>query len=252
MSSPTLILDRELDDAGFDSKFKEHLYRHGMDCLPNTYTVLDIETTGVSPSEDEILQVGFLSCINGEVAFNNSIFIQTDDDILDAYDNSSYVRNKIANGETDYVKSADVRALGQPRQAALNSIISLIRHTLALDKTSIMLGHNAIQFDLPFLEVAFLKYADKFTFDVSRWFDTGAFVKAIKIKATPYEYESIYEWSLRVREIRAKGVFWNLAAAYKDACSDSTDRIITAHDAANDCYMTHIVYQNIRNRICGN
>ena len=47
---------------------KERIYKgKSLDTFPDTYTVLDIETTGFDPSNDKILEIGALKVFNGNI-----------------------------------------------------------------------------------------------------------------------------------------------------------------------------------------
>lgn len=236
----------------------EILRTRGMIALPNTYLVLDIETTAVTPASGSIIQLGWVQVIDGVIKSRGGLFISAPEAELQAYENSSYVKQKISEGNTGYVKAADVREHGIPRVQAFSLLHELYSKTMANFAGSIVIGHNLTGFDIPFIEYHSQKEGRAIKFDRTRVFDTGVAFKANKLGLLPRDDEPIWEFFCRVREIRAAGVYWRLEIAVKELglesvinnfllnCNSETPDEIMYHDASTDTLATHFIYQELR------
>lgn len=225
------------------------LRSRGFDELPRTYLVLDIETTGFLPSRDKLLQIGFLLCANDKVLGNSSLFVRQSDDVLNAYDAGSYVQKKIAEGNSGYVKSADVRKYGIDQEHALRAVADAWIRLSTLYPQAVLVGHNLIRFDATWFDEYFKQYGIDLQFPRERMIDTGALVKAGKLKCLPLRGEDLSSFFLRTHNIIAKGVFWRLELAHRELCPAGTVDLSMAHDASADCLMTHQVWQALRNQM---
>jgi len=218
--------------------------------FPNSYLVLDIETDSVRPASGNILQIGHLLCINGEIKSNHAAFVQTDDATLLAYDNNAYVARQKAEGNDGYVKSADVRKHGVDRKIICETLGKLYDASMGLPN-AVVIGHNLSGFDVPFIENFSTRVGAPIKFDRKRIIDTGSLFKANKLGALPADEEPSWNFFARVRGYRAKGVFWRLSLAARDL--DITGQLPfsldSAHDAGADCLITHYVYQAMRDKV---
>lgn len=270
MMRPTHVGDPELPYERQWELMTEILRTRGMIPLPNTYLVLDIETTGISPARSCILQIGWVQVIDGVIKSQGGVFVATPEDELRAYETGSYVQRKIAEGNEGYVKAADVRRCGAPRAQVFDTLRELYRAMMANFRGSVVIGHNLTGFDIPFIEYHAQKEGFPFKFDHTRVFDTGAAFKANKLGLLPRDDEPVWDFFCRVRDIRAKGVFWRLEIAVKEL--NVTDRVLADlqrmldamikagsarpetnvqelfHDASADTLATHHVYQELRSR----
>lgn len=100
--------------------------------LPNQYIILDVETTGLDPNKDKIIEIGLLNVESGIVKNSYSSLITIDKPL------SSSITN--LTGITDQ----DLKARGKSIQEVIPKIQSLIK-----DKP--IIGHN-VPFDIAFLE----------------------------------------------------------------------------------------------------
>ena len=239
---PTLEYSRQWELVG------QMMRTRGMN-LPNNYLVVDIETTGLSATRDTILQIGILQCLDGEVKRNFGVFIQTPEDTLQQYENSDYVRGKIAEGNEGFIKAADVRQFGVPRSQLVPMFRDLVDRMLDIPD-SVIVGHNLVKFDIPFIEYFTKSIGIPVVFPRERVFDTGAMYKANKLGMLPAEGQNMWEFFLRVANTRARGVKWNLGTACQELGLEEKHNLSldAAHDASADVLFTHYVYQAIRDR----
>lgn len=232
------------DGASIETYFAE--LPDFMPPLPNTYLVLDVETDGLQPTLNNILQLGFLMCINGNVVSHSAVFVETPEDDLQRYENSDYVQRKTAEGNTGFVKAADVRAHGIPRSRVFGTLQQTVN--ALYDAGGIVIGHNLVGFDLKFIEYFSAKAGLPVKLARDRLFDTGAAFKAEKLRLMPGPAETLFTFFERVHAKRAAGVYWNLSLAMRETglADKHTLDMAAAHDAGADVLMTHYLYQHLR------
>ena len=76
-----------------------------------------------------------------------------------------------------------------------------------------------------------------------RLIDTGALYKGIRLGEEPFLGEDHYSWAVRVMEIRASGLYWNLRAAARSMGVPT--RRLEAHRARNDVILCHHLLEKI-------
>ena len=119
--------------------------------IPETYCVIDIETTGLSPDFDSIIEVSAVKYINGQETDHFTSLIKPED----TYDDGSYIDEFIEEltGITNEMLST-----------APNPVIVLRQLKDFLDD-NILIGHN-VNFDINFLYDNFTRYlSEPFTND---------------------------------------------------------------------------------------
>lgn len=205
--------------------------------LPNDYLVYDTETSGTDPSKDRILQHGFC--------------IVRDRKRVDSF--SQLVRHEgliIPAGATKVhgITTERMNKEGMPAAEFLPYLADTLR---AYREAGLMfVGHNMIAFDAPLLEMEFRRAGIDFKFEAHEVIDTGALVKAIQLGMYFGLDDTLRNFARRVAEVHARGVFWSLDRY----CYDTYDlgrsgiRKDAAHDAANDCILTHCLLETFREK----
>ncbi len=196
---------------------------------PKEYCIFDFETTGLTPEDCKIIEIGALRVKNGK---------QEQFSWLIKWPGLS-VPAKITEitGITD-------------------SMIDLFNYTPALawyeffefSRGLPMIGHNIINFDIPFLEAMNAHVNDKNAcFDVAELkrncVDTAALYKAKKLSADRMYNESLYAFCKRVMEIRAFGVKFNVGVCCDELGIDKS--AAQQHRAEGDVFLTHEIYKKI-------
>ena len=204
------------------------------DAFPDSYTVFDLETTGFSSVNDDIIQIGIL-----EVEYGS---------LFD--DAHSYIVNPNFPGEfavpaniTDLtgITSEQVSIDGIDPAFIIPRIAERLRHTP-------IVSHNGIRFDKPFLEVACRKYYVLAPRD-GLWFDTAALYKAMKTDLiSMLEYSDTFcEFGAKILDRRVKGLKYNLAHCCNDLGIDTAD--LCLHRADCDCEATHRLFEALREEL---
>ncbi len=120
---------------------------------------------------------------------------------------------------------------------------------MAYRKAGLMVvGHNMVAFDAPLLEMELRRSGFDFKFQPDEIIDTGMLVKASRLSMYFDQNDSLRDFARRVAEVRARGIYWSLDRY----CYDQYDlgrsgiRKDAAHDAANDCALTHCLLETMR------
>lgn len=172
------------------------------------------------------------------------LFVKQSEEVLEAYDNSEYVKKKKEEGNQGYVKSSDVRRLGLEPKIVFKFVAKIIK--LAQQERFFIVGHNLITFDIPWLEYHSLKQGYPIKFDKQNIFDTGAIYKALKAGLVPGEDEEPWEFFRRVKDTRIAGLRWNLAHCAKEFNIINEEEATKAHDARYDILITAKLFECLR------
>jgi DNA polymerase III epsilon subunit-like protein len=203
---------------------------------PTTYVVWDLETTGLYPDKDRIVEFAALIVKNGRVAERKSFILNHGIDIPEEATRVHGITKQKCKKEGVKPKVALEWALW----------------TLNIYPASVT--HNGLCFDIPFLlaeafrlgllaDEAYQEY-EAYLYDTC--IDTAVLYKAMKIKLARYWNEPFAEYGKRVLEVRAKGVKYNVGF-----CCDELkiNRFyIQQHRAGGDVELTNEIYKKITTR----
>ena len=111
----------------------------------------------------------------------------------------------------------------------------------------LLVGHNAIAFDVPMLEMEMQRNGIDFRFGENEVIDTGMLVKASQIGMYFKEQYTLREFSREVHEVRGK-IYWGIPSyCYKTYNLGRTGiKLEDAHDAGVDSYLTHLLLESLR------
>lgn len=187
------------------------LWRQHYGAIPENVLIVDLETTGLSPHEDLILQIGYCEIKDGQIVANQGI-------VLDwtrhaAMDQDWLCRrmqdtgNRIRSQGKEYPWTMEVLSKGS---LPLYTLADCLTRLEKRDSISIG-GHNIINFDIPFLSAHFHRFLNRsFIFPENAVFDTGAIEKAHQLDMSPRKGESMVDFEHRVVSLKAKGILWSL------------------------------------------
>lgn len=207
--------------------------------LPCEYLCLDTETTGTNSSFDKIVQIGLCAVRDCKIVHD---FCDTDyTSFTIKLPKEAFVGKEaaIAVHHIDYEKSQ--REGIEPTEAyqLLHEII-----LKAMSMGMMVCGHNLYSFDIPFFQHELALMGISFKFAQNEVLDTAMLVKAMQIGILPGEDETSYAYWARVRDFRAKGIYYNLdrycierfQLTQKYGASKAQ-----AHNAGYDCWMSHLL-----------
>lgn len=195
---------------------------------PLNYCVFDFETTGLSPEKDHIIEIGALKKVEGRpdeikswlVKWPGVQVTQTTIDI------TGITQEMVDTGGWD------------PDRAFMDFF--------EFAGNLPLVGHNIVRFDLPFLfstmdRLLFAKF-DRHE-AAENCVDTAALYKAKKLGAERMWNETFHQFAVRVLEIRAFGVKYNVGICCDELGIDKN--LGQAHRAGGDVILTNEIYRKI-------
>jgi len=226
--------------------------------IPSNYLSVDVETTGLKPDWDLIVEIGHCAVHAGKGVGTMSTLIDwtkneyVDQDWLKA--KLSLVRRHVEGdphrptGRTfpiTYERLGDEGILPEVAFRFYRDLFEFIRAGKGL-----FVMHNGLQCDVPFLEAAFEEWLqDPFIFAPYEVFDTGAMVKAAQLELYPNKNETLRDYFLRVVRKRVSGVYWSLEGYCLEAFELDKKydlRREDLHTAGVDALMTHWLLEELR------
>lgn len=217
------------------------LHRYPDSYFPESYLVVDIETTGFSPVRDYIVQFGIVHVEGCEVVSKLSFLVQIPPGSMNE-------KATEVHGLTEEMCNTQ----GVPRKDAIYSICNTLTQWVGSRADPVFIGHNAYKFDFPFMQGEFERAGlPRFDLSSCRIIDTGAIVKAEQIGTYPLleHGETLYEFNDRVLNLRIKGVKWALGEYCMNRFrlqEKMASEGIKTHDATSDCMLTHWVFEKLR------
>ena len=205
--------------------------------LPDTYLVIDLETTGLPDHgrEEYVTQFGYAAVTDRQLADSHASLLKTPPGWI--HPEASRV-----TGITDEMIQRD----GEDPAAFYEKLIKLFE---LFRGRSMFVGHNIQNFDRPFLEADFKHHGHDFEFGESESIDTGMLFKASQLFVSPADNETLGQFYRRVGNVRSR-VKWNLAFAIRRLGLDMKFGLdlSKAHNAAEDCRFTHFLFEELRRR----
>lgn len=224
----------------FQVLFAQAHFRH----LPSKYVVVDCETTGTDYKNDAIVQLGYAVVEDNQLAHSGGIIINVPDDVKF---NEEAVR-------VTGIGREKCSAEGVPPKDAFETFYGLVQEYW--NSGYGVVGHNLVQFDLPFFHIEATRYNVKFAWAhlEPQLIDTGMLAKACQIHPQseiarlPSHKESRLQFYRRIADARLR-IKWNLGFSYEffgasGLCVEGD--AIHAHDAAGDCIMTHCLWRQFQ------
>lgn len=221
--------------------------------FPESYIVLDVETSGLDVKRDYIVQFGHL-------VVENRVARKPVETVLDwtRCDKASHgdVRQRLAEME-HYFKTRQREAkfsfAGIAREGVDPVEVLRIYHELFKqhqDAGCFFLTHNGIRYDTQIVASHFKRFLGvDFTFDPSCMIDTGLLEKASQLNLLKHPSETLGQFYRHVANEYGKGVYWALDShcvpKYKLVEKYGLD-MRNAHCAGFDCYATHLLMEEFR------
>jgi DNA polymerase III epsilon subunit-like protein len=217
--------------------------------LPCDYLVFDLETLGFDPARDMIVQLGFCLVRDCEVVH----------DLWDT-DSSAMILKWPAECFEGRDGAINVHGITPEKSAAEgvdpDEVFGIVEDVVAYANKEGMqfCGHNLFAFDHGFLKRAMSDRGKKMDISQDSLIDTAMIVKAMQLGMKPDVDERAYSYYARVKQFRARGVYYNLDRhCVKRFGLDAKHGVDpdAAHDAGYDCWMTHLVVEELNKIIRG-
>ncbi len=198
---------------------------------PKSYVVFDLETSGLDPIKDRILEIGAMVVRDGETISEHSWILNWGIEIPQIITDITGITKEIIDKE------------GKDPERCILDLITLIA-----DNGWKTLTHNGIKFDIPFLVHNLMLFKGYNFFDTldklnENTIDTAVIVKAKKLGESQKEDENFYRFGKRIMDIRAYGVKFNVALCCDEMGIDRTN--IALHRAGADVYLTNEIYKKL-------
>ena len=188
---------------------------------------LDLESTGLDPNVSHLIQFGSIIDDNGKI---------TEDEFV--------IKKDIVVSE----KTTQLTSITQGQvNEGIDPLIAFGRIASLIETSDVLVGHNIIKFDLPFIvvrsniwDIAINPHSDQVIID------TAALFKAVKGHYVPESNEALAQFQRRVLNYRVLGLKFNLDLAMKHfgiEIKEGEDR----HTALADIRYTKLVYEQLRN-----
>lgn len=208
--------------------------------MPDTYLVIDTETSGLNPVEHRIVQMGFCYVRGREIVDKLSFIVKRPPDFKQ--EPKAVATHKIDRARMD--------AEGLPVEEFVALTVGALQQWR--DSGGMFMGHNVYNFDVPFIEHEARLLGHPFKFGDNEVLDTGMLVKAGRLGVPELRNgEPLRSFYVRMSEVRATGVKWSLAGYCYDAFNLGRFNVgrEDAHDAGVDCLLTHHLFQELRKRL---
>jgi DNA polymerase III epsilon subunit-like protein len=186
--------------------------------------VFDFETTGLDPVNCKILEIGALKVIDGK----------EDEQFTRLINWGVPVPEEITKLTGITQQEIDEKGIDpQTAKAEFKEFIGALP----------LVGHNIRNFDLLFLERFFDWTSEDWEDYRHNYVDTAAMYKAKKLGAERRWNESFDDFVVRVMNIRAYGVKFNVGIACEELQIDKTG--LTQHRAMADVILTNEIYKKL-------
>jgi len=222
--------------------------------FPTTYLVLDLETTGFSPTKDFIIDAGCTLVMNNQIVQQASLLI--DWSKAEGVD-CQHIQYQLARQQEQYAKAGRphyypwerLKREGLHPNDVLVAYIKLIYDHIVRND-SVIVGHGFYRFDRSVLDSHTSRFMNGYTLP---WLDnsildTGLIEKAIQINSPPFPEDTLDDWLDRMDRAGSK-VKWNLSGhcvpKYNLAARYNIDTRLM-HTAACDCTTIHNLLDTYR------
>ena len=232
----------------WSSYFRE-VYGHA---LPRDYLCLDCETSGLDRHRDLPLEIGH--CIVRDCAV-----VHQGSSVLDWTADRNIDRRWLRGRMHETRRSMDAYDKGYRFDLDLlaaegknpRKVLAFYRKLFTVNREAgaFFVGQNSWFFDCELLEGCFAQFLRKpFHFGENEVFDCGTMEKGCLLGELPYRQESLRDYFLRVRGIRAAGVRWNMAACLErhSLIEKYGLDMSQAHNAGWDAHACHLLFEEHR------
>lgn len=204
--------------------------------MMRSWAIVDLETTGLNPQTDRIIEIGCMIVSNGVPGPAESILVNPERELAPVITEITGLTQKDVDGAQTMAFALGWlgRRLWTPEIARPLGIGESLGHPLVI-------GHNFLAFDMPFL----CEEADRngIALDDDDWEirDTAVLFIARQLGMAPFIDESFRMFAQRVMMRRPRTMKYNLRLA----CETMGVRVddVTQHRAAGDITLTQRLYE---------
>lgn len=231
-------------------QFREHIGN-----FPDGYVLLDIESSGISQSEDLPTQLGY--GIVEDRRIKTMVSVVLDWTVHPAID-QRWLRERMEQMNARMIKKGskplsyrDLLRYGHHAPSALTHAIEFL--SSARKQGLHILTHNGVAYDLPFLANSALRFCNRhLVVNQTKLLDTGIMEKASQLGLLPNPGETTTAFYRRVHRKWSKGAMWSLTNHcipkynLEPKMKEHGLTIDNMHDAVSDCVVTHLLFEEMR------
>lgn len=200
---------------------------------PRNYVVWDLETSGLNPDTDKILEIGYAIVKDGVVESKKSMLLKQNIKVPEIIT------------EITGIRDMDLEMNGIDPKLAIEELLSVL--TIGMPNVT----HNGLKFDLPFLLSAIYQMSlnqrdDHSERDLDQhlykyMIDTAVLFKASKSGRMRRVHETFADFGHRVMEERIYGLKYNVKVCCEELGIPPTEQ----HRALADVLLTNQIYQKL-------
>lgn len=210
--------------------------------LPNSYLVVDLETSGFNynpkngSTPSRIVQIGYAAVRDREIVANDAFLLKRPPGTM-------FGEALEVTGITDEM----LATAGREPTDVIPLVIGLF--DLYRESKCMFMGHNFVSFDSHFIYHDFRRDGYEYDFDPNAILDTGVIFKAAQLGLRPSPLETLQKFQHRIRYDRSR-VKWRIPVAVEMlGIAEKHDiNLEDAHDAGFDCKVTHLIFEELRMR----
>lgn len=231
------------------SKLKQ---KKSFDNFPNNYLAIDIETNGLNPWTDLILEFGWCKINNGSVVENDCFFIN--------WLESNEISRELLENQLERISYNMLHKKGVAWSVTLQKILSGLPPKQGAKKIYEILNnarnekiffvtHNGFGFDCPFIELSLAKFDLSWRFDIDEIVDTGLIEKALEYNSL-FMDNTIIDFYRRISSVNSKTIKWALDqhCVPKYQLNKKVD-VSNVHDAAKDSLLTSLLFEYFKEQL---
>ncbi len=222
--------------------------------FPDTYLVLDVETTGFSKARDLIIDAGWAVVRDNRIVNKSSLLL--DWSRVSNVDHQ-FIQSQLRRQADDYAK------IGRPHYYSWERLCAEGSHPLEVihaytqliyehiqHSNSMIVGHGLWRFDREMIDSHTQRFLQGYLlpWQMHSILDTGLLEKAAQTGRAPYTTETLDEWLRRTNNAFSK-VKWNLGShcvpKYKLVERYNVDMRLM-HTAGFDCVLIHHLLDTYR------
>lgn len=196
---------------------------------PNTYIAWDLETTGLDPQKDHIIEIGAVLVEGGVETNRISMLLNHRIEIPEFI-------TKLTG-----ITRAEIDKDGIDPEDAWKLFFNFMNKADWRDGIIPNLTHNGVNFDFKFLGKLPGKYYNNIEKMKKGSVDSAMMYKAKELGMPQAYNENLYDFNIRVGKVIAKGVFFNINHCCKELGIDNG----RGHRALDDARASHEIYQKL-------
>ena len=203
--------------------------------MPKDYIVWDLETTGLDPKTDKILEIGVMRFMDGLLMEQESWILNHQIQVPAHITEITGITQEMCDkGHHD-----------------IAGIMSMFANFF--DNVEANITHNGYKFDIPFLFNAVQPLVQENIFETFKekvqrgCVDTAVMYKAREMHFEQRWNENFLAFSKRVMDMKVFGLKYNVAHCCNDLGIDTSKA--TFHRALGDVYLTNEIYKKLRDEI---